>query len=199
MRVEYGMAGCTDGVNRLYTLTNLQARRLLLLPEPPEAATQRVAQAPTQSVTGKLYAWCSMHGWHDLQRRLLDRGRSALESFQEIVRQIRLGAQHAAACGEPVPYVDLERHVYSLPYIQGNRDKFRKVQIFGMDDEGLPLQIVDVKSREVIWERKQPVQLCQPWAQALRIQRHQGTATAAKLTQIFERESGKLIVEFVEQ
>ena len=146
VRVEYGMAGCTDGVNRLYTLTNLQARRLLLLPEPPEAATQRVAQAPTQSVTGKLYAWCSMHGWHDLQRRLLDRGRSALESFQEIVRQIRLGAQHAAACGEPVPYVDLERHVYSLPYIQGNRDKFRKVQIFGMDDEGLPLQIVDGKS-----------------------------------------------------
>lgn len=85
VRVEYGMAGCVDGVNVLYTLNNSDARRFLGLASPSAEAKADLATAPPESLEGRLYEWTELNGWHNLQRRLLDRGRDAELVFEDMM------------------------------------------------------------------------------------------------------------------
>ena len=80
VRVEYGLAGCVDGVNALYKMSNAQARHLLGFSQPkPEAVADVLLQYDEGSAAHKLVKWCEHAGWHELQRRLLERGPVAEE------------------------------------------------------------------------------------------------------------------------
>jgi len=214
VRVEYGMAGCVDGVNVLYNMSNMDARRTLGLAEPTDKMAletlEKAHVADQESAAAKLYAWCKDYGWHSLQRRLFERGRDADEVFNWMMKEARRINHQASVLEEDLPYTDTERDIYTMPCKLG----LRKLKFVGVGEYGLPEKIVDIRTKEVVWNRDQKIKLDFPWAsKSLRIQHAQagssgmrnggeggrsGENSGGGVTQIFDKSSGMLIVEFNE-
>ncbi len=76
VRIEFGLGGCVDGATHLLALPLKEARARLGL---PDGGTVEVREGEEDGVRGRLRAWTELHGWHALQRRLLERGRDDRE------------------------------------------------------------------------------------------------------------------------
>eukprot|EP00961_Rhodomonas_salina_P137543 1850389-Rhodomonas_salina.8 len=82
VRLEYGLGGCVDGRNQMLTLRLKEARARLGLPDGGEV---EVREGEGGGVRAKLKAWTDLHGWHDLQDRLMGRGMDAWTVSVDVV------------------------------------------------------------------------------------------------------------------
>lgn len=182
VRLEYGLGGCVDGRNQMLTLRLKEARARLGLPDGGEV---EVREGEGGGVRAKLKAWTDLHGWHDLQDRLMGRGMDAWTALKQIKRrwehQRRVTLAMEAMVPDPV--VD---NVYK---IDG-----RELQLRGWDAEGMPGTLEDVATGEVVWRCDQPWTPLHPWAtEGLRVQHSGGR------TRVEEAATGEVIAEFDEE
>lgn len=100
VRVEYGLAGCNEGMSTLFKLSNVHARARLGFPGPSEVMRLVTLVRPRAvegcglplddslsamqvrgegAVVDALRNWTAVNGWHRLRERLFDQGRNCHE------------------------------------------------------------------------------------------------------------------------
>jgi len=176
IRVEYGLAGCVSGYNKFFCLPNAEARKVLGLPCPLQVF------GDTPSVQ-KLREWTDVCGWHNLEQRLFKRGKTEQEVVNEIVREIRWMEEIKAfidpGAEEPTEFFEYKETV---------------VQFIGHVN-GWPKEIVDYKTKQVLWRMGQGFQLDHPWASDNFVLKSNVVGGKKHVT-ITSKEDGKLVAEY---
>jgi len=176
LRVEYGLAGCVSGYNKFFCLSNTEARKILGLPCPQQV----IGEASSIQALRK---WTEVCGWHDLERRLFKRGKTEQDALNEIIREIKWREEIQAFIDPEAP---MQREFFEY------KDGY--VQLKGFVD-GWPEEIVDTKTKQVLWRMGQGFQLDYPWASENFVLKFV-VAGGKKRVIITSKQDGKAVAEY---
>ena len=124
---------------------------------------------------GLLVEWCEANGWHDLQHRLLDAGRTDFASYTRYEQEMR-----AAPDGVPGQFLW----------------RGKRLRLVGQS-RWEPQKLLDERTGEVLWDRFASTIPLHPWARDLiRLERLTSPAgNGEDRVRIFDRKSGRLLLE----
>ena len=142
----------------------------------PRGWTPKIV-APDKSLPllDELLRWGSAHGWHDIQRRLLDAGKTDYSRYAFYEKEMT-----------PVP---------------GEKDAFnfkgKKLRLVGINRQN-PRRLFDDLTKEVLWDFEKATQFTFPWArQGLRIIKEPpiGPPKAGDKLKVVEKSSAIALIE----
>ena len=133
-----------------------------------------IVAALTAAGFGRIVEWCQVHGWHDLQRRLLDAGRTDFAAYTRYEQEMRVSDTN-----DP-----------SLFIWRG-----KKLRLVGTS-RWEPQQLLDEGTGDVLWDREVSTIPLHPWArESITVERRTSGALGEPRIRITDRKSGRLLLE----